>query len=198
MKYLIGIDEVGRGPLAGPVTVCAFMALSRHWRAVFRGIRNSKALSPKRREEWFQTARAARRKRMVDFSVASVSAAVVDKIGIAAAVKRAITRALSRLPAKPAACRVLLDGGISAPAGFKDQKTIIRGDEKEPIIALASVVAKVRRDRRMVRLAAEFPGYGFEIHRGYGTRRHYEAIARYGLCGIHRSSFLKGFKKTQR
>lgn len=87
--------------------------------------------------------------------------------------------------------RVLLDGGLRAPVHYTNQQTIIKGDEKELVIALASIVAKVTRDKRMVALAKKFPAYGFEKHKGYGTRAHYEAIKKHGITPHHRKSFLK-------
>ena len=92
---------------------------------------------------------------------------------------------------KPKKCLVLLDGGLRAPKRFMYQKTIIRGDEKEYAIALASIMAKVTRDRKMVKLSKKYPLYGFNSHKGYGTKKHYEKIKKCGLCELHRRSFLK-------
>jgi len=95
------------------------------------------------------------------------------------------------LKINPKKCKVLLDGGLKAPEEYIDQKTIIKGDEKKMIIALASIYAKVMRDRKMVKFGKEYPEYGFEIHKGYGTKKHYEAIGKYGLSNIHRRSYIK-------
>lgn len=186
-KYVIGIDEVGRGPIAGPVTVGAVL-LPRHlgWRQ-FRGLADSKQLAPKTREEWL-----ARLKSIdgVRYGVASTGNTLIDRRGITWAVQSALRRALGQLEADPAECLVLLDGGLKAPEEFRNQKTIIRGDESECAIALASVVAKVTRDRRMIRLSKRYFSYDFHVHKGYGTKKHYALIKEHGLCNIHRRSFL--------
>jgi ribonuclease HII len=195
MKYIVGIDEVGRGPLAGPVAVGAIVATRSALRK-FSKIKESKSLPCEKREEWFATiksrvASSESRVKKLDYKVSFVSHTVIDKIGIVGAVRRAIRRSLKKLNCAPDECRVLLDGGLKAPAYFADQQTIIRGDKSETIIAMASVAAKVLRDRRMARLAKKYPEYGFEIHKGYGTKAHCEAIRKYGLCEIHRKTFCR-------
>ena len=95
------------------------------------------------------------------------------------------------LHVEPDMARVLLDGGLKAPVEFKNQKTIIKGDEREMVIALASICAKVLRDRKMNLLGKKHPKYGFEVHKGYGTKKHYQAIRKYGLLPVHRRSFLR-------
>jgi len=195
IKYLVGVDEAGRGPLAGPVSVGVVVipmtlkpALNRY------GVKDSKGLSVGDRERWYQWILKERRAGKLNFVTALVSARTIDERGIVAAVERGINRCLARLDLSPDACRILLDGSLRAPAKFKKQKTIIRGDETEPIIALASVAAKVRRDRLMIRLARKWPGYGFEVHKGYGTKAHYAALRRQGPSLIHRRTFLKGLR----
>lgn len=195
-RYLIGIDEVGRGPLAGPLCVgaCAVETdKSRICCRAFRGAKDCKQLSPAQREEWFAVLKENESRGMMRFATAFVGQKLIDARGISHALTTAICRVLRRLGLSPLYCRVLLDGGLRAPRSFLFQKTIIRGDETEPLIALASIVAKVRRDRKMVRLAKQFPQYGFEKHKGYGTRAHYEALRKHGMCEIHRRSFLKNF-----
>lgn len=190
-KYLIGIDEVGRGPLAGPVAVGAFVFLKPEASKFFRGVRESKQLTEEKREEWFIKIEEARSKKLINFSVVFQSEKVIDKKGISFAIKKCLKDALNNLKIKPEATKVLLDGGLRAPLEFKDQKTIIKGDVKEQVIALASICAKVLRDRKMVKLGKKYPLYGFEVHKGYGTRMHRKAIQKNGLLSIHRSTFCR-------
>ncbi len=191
IKYLIGIDEVGRGPVAGPVTVAVVMLPIGQNKKWLSKIKNSKALSPEKRLWW----RTEAFRRGVPSTTSSVSASMIDQIGIAGAVRLAIKRALERLALKPALCRVLLDGSIKAPPSYLNQQTIVRGDESVPIIALASIVAKVHRDHKMTRLDKLFPGYYLAEHKGYGTKKHYRAIKKLGLSPLHRRSFLHALPK---
>src|SRR3989344_1041857 len=196
MKYIVGIDEVGRGPLAGPVAVGVLIQKQRP-RLYNKGealislgkIRDSKKLSAKQREGWFEIICAERQRGALDFSVSFVSHIMIDKRGLAWALRTATARALMRL-AIPTDSAIFLDGGLRAPEIFKNQKTIIKGDEKIPVIALASIVAKVTRDHLMIRMAEKYPQYGFERHKGYGTKEHFATIKKHGLCPIHRRSFL--------
>jgi len=192
--YTIGVDEAGRGPLAGPVSVGAVAvsrALSPAFRTIFRDIKESKQINEKKREEWFAKLVDAREKGILDFSVMMVGAPTIDRVGIVQAIRSALLRALLRLGNDPDTCRVLLDGSLRAPAVYFNQTTIIRGDETKRIIAAASVAAKVARDRKMERLALRFPDYGFERHKGYGTEDHIARIRTYGIVeGVHRRSFL--------
>ena len=187
MEYLVGIDEVGRGPLAGPVAV-GVLVMKENLK-IFGKIRDSKKLSEKQREEWFEIICAERQRGALDFSVSFVSHIMIDKRGLAWALRTATARALTRL-AIPTDSAIFLDGGLRAPEIFKNQKTIIKGDEKIPVIALASIVAKVTRDHLMIRMAEKYPQYGFERHKGYGTKEHFATIKKHGLCPIHRRSFL--------
>ncbi len=191
MKYLIGIDEVGRGPIAGPVAVSAFVFLDPKAKRIFRSVKESKQLDEKSREKWFAIINDAKRKGLVDFCVTFQSEKVIDNKGLSFAIKNALSTSLFALKKAPESVKVLLDGGLKAPPEFKDQKTIIKGDEKEMVIALASITAKVLRDRKMIRLGKKYPNYGFEIHKGYGTKKHYDAIRKSGLLKEHRRSFLK-------
>jgi ribonuclease HII len=187
IKYIVGIDEVGRGPIAGPVAVGAFLIpKGLSWRD-FKGLKDSKKLSEKVREEWFSKLRTFPK---THFVVSFTSHRSIDKQGIVPAITSALTRSLQKLAVKPEECLVLLDGGLRAPVEFKYQETIIKGDEKECAIACASVMAKVSRDRRMVHFSQKYPEYGFEMHKGYGTKNHYAQIKHYGICPIHRKSFL--------
>jgi len=190
MKYAIGIDEVGRGPIAGPVAVGAFVFLKKGASRIFAGVKESKQLLETQREEWFAKIIEAQKRGEVDYCVKFESERVIDKKGLSWAIRSALAKTLKGLNLLVEEVRVLLDGGLKAPPEYLDQKTIIKGDEKEMIIALASVCAKVLRDRRMIKLGKKHPEYGFEIHKGYGTKKHYEAIKKHGLLKEHRRSFL--------
>ncbi len=201
LKYIIGVDEAGRGPLAGPVAVGAVAIPERfnEW-PLKRGLRDSKKLSEKKREEVFAWMKSQKNIKM---SVALVSQEVIDKEGIVQAIKKGIAGTLTKLLANVPGefwnireVEVLLDGGLRAPDEFVNQKTIVRGDEKELAIALASIAAKVTRDRHMCRIADKYPEYGLEKHKGYGTKAHIEAIKKHGLTKIHRKSFCTNFAKS--
>lgn len=191
-KYIIGIDEAGRGPLAGPVSVGAILFSYKEYEKFKKESKNtlagrdSKKLSEKKREEWFETIQ----KLPLESAVAFSSNKVIDTKGIVPAINIAISKIFSEFNKDPNECLVLLDGNLKAPEEFKNQKTIIKGDEKEPVISLASIVAKVSRDRYIVDLAKKYPEYCFEKHKGYGTKVHYEMLKKHGLCNIHRRSFL--------
>ena len=193
-KYIIGIDEAGRGPIAGPVAVgVVILPVDAEEES---GFRDSKKLAQHKREQIFDDMRLRRKAGALQFTVSMTSANRIDSIGIVQAVRHAMNRALDRLQARPEECLVLLDGGLRAPKKFRYQQTIIKGDEKVYAIALASVAAKVTRDAQMRALGYRFPGYGFEQHKGYGTREHYKALKRIGICGEHRQSFLKKVLET--
>ncbi len=199
-KYLVGIDEAGRGPLAGPVAVASFCVSAEFHKTILdffpkRKIRDSKKLSPKRREEIFKMLKQAKFRREISLAVSFGSAGRIDKLGIAVVIRKSVEKVLARLPVEASECLVLLDGALRAPSRFLCQKTIIRGDETEAVIALASIVAKISRDRRMVSLAKKYPRYGFDIHKGYGTKRHYAALKKYGPSPVHRRTFLKNLVK---
>lgn len=190
--YLIGIDEAGRGPLAGPVSVGAVLLMPHFDQTLLSGVRDSKQLSEAVREEWYGRMKSWQQSGLIRFSVQYSSNEVIDRRGIVWAVTSALNRALSRLDTDPEESLVLLDGGLRAPSHYKRQETIIRGDASQPVIALASIAAKVRRDRLMKRFASMYPQYGFEIHKGYGTKTHKDAMRNVGLCDIHRRSFCHG------
>ncbi len=194
MKLVVGVDEVGRGPIAGPVAVASFFmkdirALSAYIRKG-NTLRDSKKLSRQRREEWYTQILEWQKEGKCNFSVVMISAKDIDAGGIAPAIRKALARSL-RIALPGPGVTVLLDGGLKAPAEYLQQKTIIKGDEKEKEIALASIVAKVTRDRYMVRMSKKYPQYGFERHVGYGTKAHYLAIKTHGLTPLHRKSFLQ-------
>jgi ribonuclease HII len=194
VKYIIGIDEVGRGPLAGPVTVCALaIKKSDHSkvRKLTMGVKDSKKLSHEERVEWLSLIQYLEKQKLLSFSIGSVSNLIIDKNGIASAIKLALKKAITNLKIDPNNCKVLLDGSLYAPVEYKNQKTIIKGDEKEFIISLASIVAKVHRDLYMIKAAKKYPGYGFEIHKGYGTQDHLKTIKKNGISPFHRTYFCK-------
>ena len=194
--FLVGVDEAGRGPLAGPAAVAVFsIAESEQHRLLgfFQGgkIRDSKKMTAASREMVFRDMAAQKKLGRISYAVSFASASVIDRKGISFAIRRALARSLTTINVKSSDCRVLLDGGLKAPEEFVFQSTIIKGDEKEAVIALASIAAKVSRDRLMRRLGKKYPMYGFEIHKGYGTKEHYKKLENHGLSPVHRKSFLK-------
>lgn len=190
MSHTVGIDEAGRGPLAGPVAIGAVIVPDGFNKKFFKSIKDSKKLSPSDRDLWFALALEAQRRGELDFKVALVSEKVIDRKGISYAINLGIKRCLKSLGI-PEESQIFLDGGIKAPDRFTHQLTVVRGDEKIPVIALASIMAKVTRDRRMFALSKKFPQFGFHIHKGYATLDHRKAIKEYGSSDIHRKSFLK-------
>lgn len=191
MKFVVGIDEAGRGPLAGPVAVGAVKIPLNFNRHFFEGIKDSKKLSPEKRELWFALALKARKEGVLDFAVSLVSEKMIDHGGIASAIHLGVKRCCEKLQIDEKNFQLFLDGSLKAPAKFTRQLTVVKGDEKIPVISLASIVAKVTRDRRMVRLSKKFLEFGFQTHKGYGTLRHRQALQRYGSTVVHRQSFLK-------
>ncbi len=198
VEWLIGVDEAGRGALAGPVCVGAVMYPSDfNWHKVFslitkRGepkLRDSKKLSPQQRGILFECIAAHSRLRHAH---AFVSAESIDTIGIVNATHEAAAIAITALGADIEKSRVLLDAGLRAPTKWR-QESFIRGDENIPAISFASIVAKVSRDRYMEELSISHAHYGFEGHKGYGTHAHMRAIRKYGMVPlVHRRSFLTG------
>lgn len=192
MKFLIGVDEAGRGPLAGPITVAALRVKhdKKKIKQLLKGVRDSKKFSERQREKWFAKLKKLKKEGIIDYAAASSSARVIDRYGIVGATKRALARAVKKIVVQPEECEILLDGSLYAPRTYANQETIIRGDDRVPIIAAASIIAKVVRDRKMKRLSKKFPEYNFEIHKGYGTALHYRKIKKHGPSLIHRRSFL--------
>ena len=182
-KYIIGIDEVGRGAVAGPLVIGAACGIwNKKNKKLLQGIRDSKKLSPKQREEWFKKFK----KMPINFYTIAISNKLIDKNGISWALKHGIAKLLKKSKTKPDL--VLLDGGIYAPKQYR-QKTIIKGDDKIAAISAAAIVAKVTRDQEMVQLDRDYPGYYFAMHKGYGTRQHRDALQCLGPSPIHRRSF---------
>lgn len=202
--YVIGIDEVGRGSLAGPVVVAA-VALPRG--AKFKDLKDSKKLSAKKREEWFAYIKGQGKKNGISYAVARVYPKGIDTINISGAANLAAKRSFLRLldvlgVKKQRGLKIFLDGGLyltkskfknqnsKVQTKIKNSKTIIKGDEKINAIKLASIVAKVTRDRYMVKLNRSYPQYSFHINKGYGTRTHIRAIKKRGNSEVHRQSFV--------
>lgn len=180
-----GIDEAGRGPLAGPVVAAAVILPEG---CVIEGLNDSKKLSPKKRELLF----SAICEKAVAYAIAEVNHTRIDEINILQATFEAMRGAAASL-AVPAAF-ALVDGNRSPGLAIPEQ-CIVDGDALVPSIAAASILAKVTRDRFMEQMDAEYPEYGFARHKGYGTKAHYEAILAHGVCPIHRRSFLKKFQQ---
>lgn len=193
--YLIGIDEAGRGPLAGPVAVgIACVPPHFNWDEI-PGVTDSKLLTPRKREAIYVRAMELHAQKELYISVQLESARVIDKIGIVPAVNKAMQSCLKKaegvLMFVPQECEIRLDGSLKAPERFMNQRTIIGGDAKEKVIGLASICAKVTRDRYMESLALQAPylRYDLSTHKGYGTKKHCEMIRTHGLSDIHRASF---------
>lgn len=191
MSFIVGIDEAGRGPLAGPVAVGAVKINTEFDKKFFKGIRDSKQLSEDERELWFELARQMQKEGRLQYAVSLVSEKVIDKHGIAHAIRLGIKRCLRKLAVSEAETQVFLDGGIKAPEAFVHQLTVVKGDEKIPVISLASIMAKVSRDRFMLKVAKTFPQFGFHTNKGYGTGVHIDALQKHGPTAIHRLSFIK-------
>src|ERR1035437_6770992 len=188
-KGIVGIDEAGRGPLAGPVSVGAVYIFPKT-KISFRGLKDSKQLTAIAREEWFKKINVWQKEGKLKYSVSLVSHAIIDRKGIVPAIKLGIEKCLKKISTSPRKVNVFLDGGLKAPVHFKNQETIIRGDEKIAVIALASIVAKVTRDRYMVKMAKKYPKYSFDVHKGYGTLKPRRAIKKFGRSPIHRRTFM--------
>lgn len=191
VRYVIGIDEAGRGPLAGSVAVGVVVVPIDFEFGEDVDLRDSKKHTEKQREKWYEYLLNSKKESKLNFTVEFTSSEKIDEWGIVKSVQSALCRALKKLDLNTKECLVLLDGGLKAPVEFIYQETIIRGDSKEKVISLASIAAKVERDRIMVKLAEKYPNYYFESHKGYGTKKHFEMIKENGMCEIHRRSFLK-------
>ena len=187
-KWIVGVDEVGRGPLAGPVTVGVFALPLGFKGDELVGIRDSKKLSEKKREEWCTVLTAIEPAR---YCVSSVSPQDIDSNGIQSSIRLALKKALKGLDIPSQSCEVFLDGGLVAPSEYLAQKSIVKGDDSVPVISAAAIIAKVTRDKVMVAYDTQYPEYGFGAHKGYGTKVHREAIAEHGFTPIHRQSFCK-------
>lgn len=185
-KMIAGMDEVGRGPLAGPVCVaCVVMPLDSD--SIIQGVNDSKKLSKKKRE----LLDLLIRKTAIDYSIQCVAPEVIDEINILNATKLAMNQAVKNLKTYP---DIVLVDYIAKPDFDFKYETIIKGDALSYSIACASIIAKVYRDNLMCEYGKLYPQYGFEKHSGYGTKFHIDALQKYGLCPIHRKSFTTKFK----
>lgn len=176
---MAGVDEAGRGPLAGPVVAAAVVLDDQH---PIKGLADSKLLTALKRERLFDEIRA----KALCFSIAQASVEEIDQLNILQATLLAMQRAVAGLRLKPG--KVLVDGN-RLPRLDVYAEAIVRGDSKIPAISAASILAKVTRDHWCIRVDAEFPQYGFAIHKGYGTKFHMDALKQYGPCRFHRSTF---------
>jgi len=229
IEYIVGIDEVGRGPIAGPVCAASFKLPIINYQLLIKNaqkeikipLRDSKKLNKRQREKWFDFLSQQKKKGNCDFAVSFVLPENIDKFGISKCIQKALDESLKNVisrkilsarffdeggrgatspkefPARSNSSpldtnhyKLFLDGGLKAREEFIHQETIIKGDELHPVISLASIVAKVSRDKVMEKFAKVYPNYGFEKHVGYGTKAHYEAIKKYGQTPIHRKSFI--------
>lgn len=181
VQYIAGVDEAGRGPLAGPVVAAAVIFLPYFY---ISDVRDSKKLTPKKREELFE--RITRE--AVAWAVGVVSPAEIDRINIRNATFKAMRQAIGKLRVQP---QYLLLDGEELPDRVYPQEAIVGGDDKSFTIAAASIVAKVYRDRLMQEYHVQYPRYGFDKHKGYGTKHHQQMLLKFGPCPIHRRSFLR-------
>lgn len=195
-KWVIGIDEVGRGPLAGPVVVCAVAyPFARYKKTLWNGVTDSKKMTAKSRTFWYDKKEdiLANGK----YALASATAKQIDTKGIGVCIKKCVADTLKKLSIDPSDCMVLLDGGLKAPSEYIHQKTIVRGDSSEKVIALASVIAKVYRDSYMDMQHKKYPLYNWSKNKGYGTREHRVCIVGSGITPLHRISFLSRILNQQ-
>lgn len=182
--YIAGIDEAGRGALAGPVVAAAvILPLNAQIETLLHGVNDSKQLSAKKRETLFDLII----QHALAYGIGQQSASVIDEIGILPANRLAMGTAVTQLSPTPQF--LLIDGRIRLPQLNIPQKSIVRGDSQSLSIAAASILAKVTRDRLMIELDKQFPRYSFAQHKGYGTQQHRDAIAQHGPCPQHRHSF---------
>ena len=188
-KTIIGIDEAGRGPLAGPVYVGLVKVGSEANLGQIDILNDSKQMSKTEREHVFAKLQEERFDGVESVHTYTTSR-VIDKVGINRAIQQALNRGLRKLQPKTSRTKVLLDGGLSAPAKY-NQQTITKGDQKRKEISLASVLAKVARDNHMRRLNDKYANFSFGQHKGYGTKQHRENIQVYGATNIHRRTFVK-------
>ena len=183
--YICGIDEAGRGPLAGPVVAGAVILPQD---CEIFGLNDSKKLSEKRREELYEEIT----EKALAWGAGVIGPARIDEINILQATYEAMRQAISNLKVRPG---ILLNDAVTIPQVRIPQISIIHGDARSVSIAAASIIAKVTRDRMMVEYDSLFPEYGFAEHKGYGTAAHYTALKKYGPCMIHRKTFLKNLEE---
>lgn len=180
-ELVAGIDEAGRGPLAGPVVAAAVILPPG---CMIEGVNDSKKLSEKKRQALYDKIMNA----AVSFGVGIVDNRVIDEINILSAAKRAFAMAYNALKVRPAFVYTDRIGGINIDADYEE---LTKGDARCYSVAAASIIAKVTRDEMMRELGVQYPVYGFAQHKGYGTKQHRQAILDHGVCGIHRMSFMK-------
>ena len=184
-RIVVGLDESGRGPLAGPVMAAAVVIKNPKFK--IQNLKDSKKLSPKKREEIFEILKSFPQ---VEWGTGKVSQKVIDRINILQATKLAMRRATRNLEkkVKKGADFLLIDGNFGIALDIP-QKSIIRGDEKVFLIKVAGIIAKVTRDRAMLRYHRQYPQYRFDKHKGYGTKLHLQMLRKCGLCKLHRKTF---------
>lgn len=187
ISVICGVDEAGRGPLAGPVCAAAVILPPN---LEIPGLTDSKKLSDKRRRELSPIIK----EQAIAYGIGFASHEEIDEINILQATFLAMERAMAQLQVKPELA--LIDGNREKDFGIP-VKTVVKGDSLSASIAAASVLAKVSRDDVMLEMAQQYPGYGFEVHKGYGTKAHYEALRKLGASPIHRMSFLRKFYGSQ-
>lgn len=184
-NFVCGVDEAGRGPLCGPVVAAAVILPKDEY---IEGVNDSKKLTEKKREKLYDDIMM----KAVAASIGISDVDVIEKVNILNATKLAMKQAIEKLSIKPD--YVLIDGNQMIDINIKAE-TVVSGDAKSESIAAASIIAKVTRDRMLIEFDKKYPEYGFAKHKGYGTKSHIEAIQKYGLTDIHRSSFCKKFVK---
>ena len=180
---ICGVDEAGRGPLAGPVCAAAVILPEGY---EIPGLNDSKQLTDKKRRELFPIIK----EQAIAYGISMVDEKIIDEINILNATFQAMHEAIAQLEPKPDLA--LIDGNRVTDFGV-EAMAVVKGDARDASIAAASILAKVTRDMYMEKMDQEYPQYGFAVHKGYGTRRHYDAIREYGMCPIHRRTFLKKF-----
>ena len=183
-KYICGIDEAGRGPLAGPVVVASVIMPEN---SIIEGVNDSKKVSEVKREKLYDLII----EEAISYGIGIINQNEIDEINILNATKRGLTKSIKELEVKPDI--ILVDALKDIDTQEIKYKSIIKGDAKVYSIACASIIAKVTRDRLMREWDALYPQYGFKAHKGYGTAKHIAAIKEYGLCPLHRRSFTKKF-----
>lgn len=184
-RIVAGIDEVGRGPLAGPVMACAVVILPKLGLSRIGKLKDSKKLTPKQREKYYQI---FLKHPAIQWGIGKVTEKTIDKLNIYEATRLAMQRALYNLSKKALPDFVYIDGTMEIKTSIP-QKAVVRGDETIQLCAMASIIAKVTRDCLMVKYHKKYPCYGFNLHKGYGTALHLAMLTKYGPCPIHRKSF---------
>lgn len=187
IQWICGVDEAGRGPLAGPVCAAAVILPAN---VVIPGLDDSKKLSDKRRRELFPVIK----EQAIAYGIAFADHSEIDQLNILQSTFLAMERAIGKLCVTPE--MALIDGNREKDFGLPAE-TVVHGDSRSASIAAASILAKVTRDDLMLEMAREYPQYGFDIHKGYGTKAHYAALAEFGPCPIHRMTFLKKLYGTK-